>query len=58
MLIKYRILGLMPEVPEGHEFSSHVADLEARPELWAQECPYHIGQFASPEVVRVDPTRA
>lgn len=51
---KYRIFGLAPEVPEGHEFRSRVADLDQRPEFWAQECPYTIGRFAEPIVVKED----
>jgi len=39
---EYRILGLMPEVPQGHEFYSPVPDLDKHPELWDNECPYHI----------------
>jgi len=37
---EYRILGIAPEVPEGHEFRSKIADLENHPYLWADECPY------------------
>ena len=40
----YRILGLMPEVPEGHEFRSMVPDLENRADLWERECPYNISK--------------
>lgn len=50
--ITYRIFGLAVEVPEGHTFRSRVPDLEKRPELWARECPYIIGHFAKPSVVR------
>ena len=38
----YRILYLMPEVPQGHVFSSEIPDIEDRPELWQEKCPYHI----------------
>lgn len=40
--MKYRIYGIAPEVPEGHEFESDVEDLEDWPTLWRQECPYNI----------------
>jgi hypothetical protein len=40
--IMYRIFGLMPEVPEGHQFRSTVPDLPDHTELWKSVCPYHI----------------
>ena len=38
----YRILGIAPEVPQGHEFRSKIPNLEDHPELWVDECPYSI----------------
>lgn len=39
---RYRIYGISPEVPEGYTFHSRIVDLQNQPELWDQECPYHI----------------
>jgi hypothetical protein len=33
VMYDYIIYGLMPEVPEGHEFKSQISDLEQHPEL-------------------------
>jgi len=46
MWYEYRLLNLMPEVPEGHTFRSKVPDLENHPELWPEECPYGISERA------------
>jgi hypothetical protein len=53
---EYKLLNLMPEVPEGHEFRSQVPDLENHPELWQDQCPYGISnrQLSYVEVVKND----
>jgi hypothetical protein len=38
----YRVLGICPEVPEGHEFRSKIMDLENHIELWIDACPFTI----------------
>jgi hypothetical protein len=38
----YRIFGISPEKPEGHEFASDIPDLQDKPELWDEACPYTI----------------
>lgn len=47
---EYRVLGIAPEVPEGHVFRSQIPDLENHPELWQEECPYTINNKKLPYV--------
>jgi hypothetical protein len=49
----YRIMGIAPEAPEGHEFWSDVPNLEEHPELWAQECPYTIPKHGGVYVEKI-----
>ncbi len=44
---EYRLMDLAPEVPEGHEFRSQVKDLDTKPDLWADECPYTLNDKCS-----------
>jgi hypothetical protein len=36
----HKYLVVAPDVPEGHEFWSKVPDLENKPELWEEACPF------------------
>lgn len=47
----YRIFGLV-ECPGGVAFQSKVPNLDQRPDLWSRECPFPIGHFSEPHVVK------
>jgi len=41
----YRISGLTHELFKSYEFESVIPDLEDRPEIWKDECPYLISNI-------------